>query len=138
MVFFYVIFQTMLMNSKWSDSHQEVIELQEVPQCIEAFPVFLQYFYSGVITLEQTNIMPISVLADKYNVNVCSCTPLQVVAKFYIKYWFLGFNSALHWVYVRPYSWCGWAGSISHMVPVCFVIESAISNQCNSLFFILS
>lgn len=62
------VFETMLMNSTWSDSHQEVIELQEVPQCIEVFPVFLQYFYTGVITLEQSNIMPMLVLADKYNV----------------------------------------------------------------------
>ncbi|XP_015370898.1 PREDICTED: BTB/POZ domain-containing protein 17 [Diuraphis noxia] len=62
------VFETMLMNSIWSDSHQEVIELQEVPQCIEVFPVFLQYFYTGVITLEQSNIMPMLVLADKYNV----------------------------------------------------------------------
>lgn len=59
-----------MLDSKWSDSQQEVIELQEVPQCIEVFPVFLQYFYTGVITLEQTNIMPILVLADKYNVKV--------------------------------------------------------------------
>ncbi|VVC33018.1 BTB/POZ domain,SKP1/BTB/POZ domain,BTB/Kelch-associated [Cinara cedri] len=62
------VFETMLMSSKWSDSHQEVIELQEVQQCIEIFPIFLQYFYTGVISLEQSNIMPIIVLADKYNV----------------------------------------------------------------------
>jgi len=61
----------MLMNSKWSDSYQEVIELQEIQQCIEVFPIFLQYFYTGVISLEQTNIMPMLVLADKYNVKVC-------------------------------------------------------------------
>lgn len=60
----------MLMNSKWSDSHQEIIELQEVQQCVEIFPVFLQYFYTGVISLELTNIMPMLVLADKYNVKV--------------------------------------------------------------------
>lgn len=71
----------MLMNSTWSDSHQEVIELQEVPQCIEVFPVFLQYFYTGVITLEQTNIMPMLVLADKYNVKVCSSVNRSILQK---------------------------------------------------------
>jgi hypothetical protein len=60
----------MLMNSKRSDSHQNVIELQEVPLCIEVFPLFLQYFYTGEITLEHNNIMPMLVLADKYNVKV--------------------------------------------------------------------
>jgi len=60
----------MLMNSKWSESYQEVIELQELEPCIEVFPIFLQYFYTGVISLEQTNIMPMLVLADKYNVKV--------------------------------------------------------------------
>lgn len=58
------------MNTKWSDSDQDVIELQEVPLCVEVFPVFLQYFYTGVITLEHGNIMPMLVLADKYNVQV--------------------------------------------------------------------
>lgn len=60
----------MLMNSKWSDSYQEVIELQEIQECIEVFPIFLQYFYTGVISLEEANIMPMLVLADKYNVKV--------------------------------------------------------------------
>lgn len=60
----------MLMNTKWSDSHQEVIELQEAQQCIEVFPFFLQYFYTGVISLAPNNIMPLLVLADKYNVKV--------------------------------------------------------------------
>ncbi|XP_025424314.1 BTB/POZ domain-containing protein 17-like isoform X2 [Sipha flava] len=62
------VFESMLMNSKRSDSHQNVIELQEVPLCIEVFPLFLQYFYTGEITLEHNNIMPMLVLADKYNV----------------------------------------------------------------------
>ncbi|XP_050542510.1 BTB/POZ domain-containing protein 17-like [Daktulosphaira vitifoliae] len=62
------VFETMLMNTKWSDSYQEVVELQEIQQCIEVFPIFLKYFYTGVITLEQSNIMPMLVLADKYNV----------------------------------------------------------------------
>lgn len=80
-IFITFTWQTMLMNSTWSDSHQEVIELQEVPQCIEVFPVFLQYFYTGVITLEQTNIMPMLVLADKYNVKVCSSVNRSILQK---------------------------------------------------------
>jgi len=87
----------MLMNSKWSDSYQEVIELQEVSQCIEVFPVFLQYFYTGVITLEQTNIMPMLVLADKYNVNVSSVRRKSLLKSEILHKldWFLGSNSTL-------------------------------------------
>lgn len=61
-----------MLNSMWSESQQQVVELQEDPQCFEAFPMFLQYFYSGTVSLDQTNVMPILVLADKYNVMVLS------------------------------------------------------------------
>ncbi|XP_025421083.1 uncharacterized protein LOC112691120 [Sipha flava] len=62
------VFETMLMNSKWSDSHQDVIELHEVQTCINVFPLFLQYFYTGEMLLEHSIIMPMLVLADKYDV----------------------------------------------------------------------
>jgi hypothetical protein len=60
----------MLMNYKRSDSHQGVIELQEIPQCVDVFPVFLQYLYTGEITVDFDIIIPILMLAVKYNVEV--------------------------------------------------------------------
>lgn len=71
----------MLMNSKWSDSRQEVIELQEAQQCIEVFPYFLRYFYTGVISLSPTNIIPLLVLADKYNVKVLNTYNRLILSK---------------------------------------------------------
>lgn len=55
-----------------NEPHQEIIELLEIPQlCIDVFPVFLQYFYTGKVKLDKENIMPVSLLAEKYEVKVC-------------------------------------------------------------------
>lgn len=52
--------------------NEEVVELQEIPHsCIDVFPVFLQYFYASDILLEKNNVMPILLLAEKYEVQVC-------------------------------------------------------------------
>jgi len=60
----------MLMSS--NEQHQEIIELQNIPQlCIDVFPIFLQYFYTGDVKFEKENIMPVSLLAEKYDVKVC-------------------------------------------------------------------
>lgn len=72
--FFFILmfgFQAML-DSNWSESRQQVIHLQEDPQCVEVFPTFLKYFYTGTIWLGQTNVVAILVLADKYNILVQS------------------------------------------------------------------
>ncbi|GLV38534.1 Transport and Golgi organization 10 [Carabus blaptoides fortunei] len=69
------VFQVMLMKPEWSEWHESRIILQEPEQCASVFPLFLEYFYSGQITLTHLNVMPILALADKYNVknltNIC-------------------------------------------------------------------
>jgi len=67
----FVNFQNMLMNINRNDPNQ-VVELQEIPQsCIDVFPLFLKYFYTGRMSLEKSIIMPILLLAEKYEVEVC-------------------------------------------------------------------
>lgn len=60
----------MLMRPEWTEWHESRIILQEQPQCVTVFPIFLEYFYTGRITLTHENVMPILALSDKYNVTV--------------------------------------------------------------------
>lgn len=60
------------MNPKWNECHESRIILQELPQCERVFHNFLEYFYTGKITINQTNVMAILSLADKYIVKVSS------------------------------------------------------------------
>ncbi|KAL1132271.1 hypothetical protein AAG570_010228 [Ranatra chinensis] len=69
------VFQVMLMNPQWSESHESRIVLQETPACAAIFGEFLRYFYTGQIRINHLIITPLLTLADKYNVkdltNLC-------------------------------------------------------------------
>lgn len=58
------------MNPQWCESQESRIVLQETPQCAAIFAEFLRYFYTGQIRINQSTIMGILTLADKYNVKV--------------------------------------------------------------------
>lgn len=58
------------MNPQWCESQESRIVLQETPQCAAIFPEFLRYFYTGQIRINQSTIMGIIMLADKYDVKV--------------------------------------------------------------------
>lgn len=58
------------MRPEWSEWHESRVELKEPQPCAVVFPIFLEYFYSGQITLTHENVMPILALSDKYNVKV--------------------------------------------------------------------
>lgn len=62
------VFQVMLMNPRWSESHESRVVLRETPACAAIFGEFLRYFYTGQIRISHLTIMPILALADKYNV----------------------------------------------------------------------
>lgn len=62
------VFQVMLMNPQWSESHLSRVELKETPACAAIFGQFLRYFYTGQIRINHLTIMPVLALADKYNV----------------------------------------------------------------------
>ena len=60
----------MLMDPRWTESHQSSIILEEDPACAAVFPEFLYYLYSGQVVLQQNSALPLLALADKYNVKV--------------------------------------------------------------------
>ncbi|KAI5727521.1 hypothetical protein M8J77_003304 [Diaphorina citri] len=60
------VFQVMLMNSNWSESRTNRVVLQETKPCAEIFDKFLRYFYTGQISINESTVMPIITLADKY------------------------------------------------------------------------
>lgn len=63
------VFQVMLMSSNWTESNESNIVLQEEANCSKVFPEFLAYLYTGRIEVNQQNVLPLLVLADKYNIN---------------------------------------------------------------------
>ncbi|XP_078593670.1 BTB/POZ domain-containing protein 17-like isoform X1 [Branchiostoma floridae x Branchiostoma japonicum] len=62
------VFRVMLTHDNWVEAQQKVIELKEDPKCEAVFAEFLHYMYSGQIYMNMETVLPILVLADKYNV----------------------------------------------------------------------
>ena len=62
------IFKIMLTNECWSDSGKQCIVLTEEEPCVDVFDIFLHYFYSAVIHLSHDSVLPVLMLADKYDV----------------------------------------------------------------------
>lgn len=62
------VFQVMLMNPRWNESREQRILLQEAPECVEVFELFLRYLYTGRLKISHSTVLPILALADKYNV----------------------------------------------------------------------
>jgi len=62
------VFQIMLMSNNWTESSERKIVLKESPACEAVFEVFLKYLYTGKISVDYANVIPILQLADKYNV----------------------------------------------------------------------
>ena len=62
------VLKVMLTQPQWLDSQRDRIVLMEEPACIHVFDIFMQYFYSGCIHLDHCNVLPVLMLADKYNV----------------------------------------------------------------------
>lgn len=58
----------MLMNPQWTESSESRVVLGETKECCEIFGDFLKYFYTGKIRINLQSVMPILLLADKYNV----------------------------------------------------------------------
>lgn len=54
----------MLMNPRWSESHESRVVLRETPECSAIFGEFLRYFYTGQIRISHLTIMPLLELAD--------------------------------------------------------------------------
>uniref|UniRef100_A0AC34QF51 BACK domain-containing protein n=1 Tax=Panagrolaimus sp. JU765 TaxID=591449 RepID=A0AC34QF51_9BILA len=55
-----------MLSHKW-DGNKKEIELSEDEQCVEYFELFLKFIYLNRAQLNQTNVLPLLILADKYN-----------------------------------------------------------------------
>lgn len=70
------VLRVMLTNPQWPESQRSKVVLKEEPECVAVFPAFIQYLYTGIIHLNHDTVMPLLMLADKYNVKdlreVCS------------------------------------------------------------------
>lgn len=62
------VFRVMLSSDHWSDSRQQTVVLQEEEECMDVFERFLFYIYTGFIELCNASVLPVLMLADKYNV----------------------------------------------------------------------
>lgn len=76
------------MNSNWNECHETRVELVEQEPCAAVFHIFLEYFYSGQITLNHENVMPILALSDKYNIKVIISMISLLSVKLMIKIFF--------------------------------------------------
>lgn len=66
------VLKTMLMSNFWPEGRTNKVILREDPECETVFEIFLRYLYTGKIVLSKVNVMPLLILADKYNVSTLS------------------------------------------------------------------
>ena len=60
------VFQAMLTGPQWKESTERVIVLEESAESESTFAMFLQFFYTGKMRLDYSNVCSIHTLADKY------------------------------------------------------------------------
>ncbi|GMS84098.1 hypothetical protein PENTCL1PPCAC_6274, partial [Pristionchus entomophagus] len=60
------VFDQML-NQRWNEDEKD-ISIVEEPSTIRSFPSFLRFLYCNHVVLPHENVLPILILADKYNV----------------------------------------------------------------------
>lgn len=63
------VFQIMLSHHQWKESTQPEISLTEEEECVLQFENFLGYLYSGEVELKTMTVLPLLLLADKYEVD---------------------------------------------------------------------
>ncbi|XP_022341119.2 BTB/POZ domain-containing protein 17-like [Crassostrea virginica] len=78
------VFKTMLTSPTWPEAYTSQISLEEEPECQDVFEDFLQYLYTGKIHLNQTSVLPILILADKYNINDLSDVSINYMCSHYV------------------------------------------------------
>ena len=61
-------FERMFFGGDWKETKE--VQLEETPGCQDVFPTFLQYFYKGSVSVNRQTVVPLVVLADKYDVKV--------------------------------------------------------------------
>ncbi len=57
-----------MLGSNWAESNSSELELLEDEEGVKVFERFLYYFYTGSIVISENYVIPLFMLADKYNV----------------------------------------------------------------------
>lgn len=63
------VFAIMLTDVRWTDQRHSTLQLIEEEECHGVFEVFLNFFYTGTVSLNHDTVLPILMLADKYQVD---------------------------------------------------------------------
>lgn len=64
------VFKAKLQNPIWLQQNNNDLVLKEEPCCAEVFPQFLKYLYTGQSRIAIKAVLPLLMLANKYDVNV--------------------------------------------------------------------
>ncbi|XP_035281055.1 BTB/POZ domain-containing protein 17-like isoform X2 [Anguilla anguilla] len=62
------VFRQMFSGGSWREAEEKEVALTEDESCVEHMDAFLQYFYTGTISIHAENLFPLLILTDKYNV----------------------------------------------------------------------
>ena len=89
------VFKIMLTNQSWPDCKRQRIVLKEEPECIAVFEDFLRYLYTGMIHLNHFNVLPILMLADKYNVGDLRELSIEYMCSHVVS--MIPYNHAVSW-----------------------------------------
>ena len=80
-----------LLQGNWKEAQEKVVTLEETTTCQRHFPAFLKSLYTQEIVLDEENVIPILMLADKYIVSclIKECTNYMIDN--------LNFTNTIHW-----------------------------------------
>ena len=80
-----------LFQGNWKEAKEKVVVMEETAACQQHFPKFLKSFYTHEILLDEENVIPIMMLADKYIVPaiIDVCTEYMIAN--------LNVYNAIHW-----------------------------------------
>lgn len=62
------VFEAMLNKERWQEARQPEVCLTEEEECLPAFGNFLRYLYCGEVLLTINGVLPLLLLADKYEI----------------------------------------------------------------------
>ncbi|KAK2166769.1 hypothetical protein LSH36_35g01039 [Paralvinella palmiformis] len=90
------VLKVMMSSKNWDDSKQTELKIHEEDFCIPHMEMFFKYFYTGEVMLTEKNVVPLLVLANKYDLHsleeaceqfgadkVCEGTDLAQVLEWY-------------------------------------------------------
>ena len=72
------VFARMFSNT-WHHEENRTIHLREDEDCEGVFEVFLRYLYTGTCLLDNTSVIPVYILADKYGVSLLSDECIRII-----------------------------------------------------------